>query len=102
MPILGYVPGDAYGYEKKLKVAAVYHQAMQQHLPASVASIACKRSVSQLFVDRILVELNSFDRVLCPSDVVPEKRDTKLGGFAAMVVLRLYMEELSPLGHGFN
>jgi hypothetical protein len=35
------------------------------------------------------------DRVLCPAKIERKKRDTKITGFAAAVVLRLHMEEPS-------
>jgi hypothetical protein len=88
-----YISGAAYSYTKKLEVAMAYRHGIQQNPPVSVASIAKKCSVSRPFVDRIIDELDTHNRVLHPSTVVHERRDTKLCGFSAAVVLRLYMEE---------
>jgi len=81
-------------------MSLVPHLAIQRssrllHRTVMVSSIARQCSVSRPFVDRIVGELDMYGRVLQPSEVVREKRDTKLCGFTAAVVLRLYMEEPS-------
>ena len=75
-----------FGYTKKLEVPTAYRLGMQQYPLASVASIARQCSVSQQFVNRIVEELGMYGRVLRPSKVVCEKRDTKLCGFSATVM----------------
>ena len=92
-----YIPSASYGYEKKLEVAAAYYCGLEMNPPATVTSISRECKVGQKFVDKVLKELNVNGRVLRPMEIERKKRCTKISGFAATVILRLYMEEPSRL-----
>jgi hypothetical protein len=90
-----YISGATYGYEKKLEVAVAYHRGLEKNPTAAIATIARDCKVGQKFVGKIVNELSANSRVLCPGEIERESRGTKITGFAATVVLRLYMEEPS-------
>jgi hypothetical protein len=90
-----YISGATYGYKKKLEVAVAYHHGLEKNPPATIAAIAQECKVGQKFVGKIVNELSTNGRVFCPGEIERESRGTKITGFAATVVLSLYMEEPS-------
>ncbi len=90
-----FIPGTPYSYKKKFEVASAYLRGLEQNPPATIASVSRKCKVGQTFVTKVLDELNANGRILCPAEIERKKRDTKITGLAATVIIRLYMEELS-------
>jgi hypothetical protein len=97
-----FIPGTPYGYEKKLEVASAYLCGLEQNPPATIASVSRKCKVGRAFVTKVLDELNANGRVLRPVEIQREKRDTKITGFAATVILRLYMEDPSRSKYSYR
>ena len=94
-----YVSGQAYGFAKKLEIAAAYKEAEYLAPSPSINAIAKKCHVSWYFVDKIRSGLIVHGRVLRPSEIseckkIPRGAGSKtLNEFDCFILLQLHMEE---------